>query len=239
MRQGDRPSSAKIPTVRAWRKTGRNASKKRFKFLTSGYHPETWTTFLNGATFSVHYDEMVGGEGHRILQLVRNTTCCHFSGKPTSPICQASECSGSARSPALVNMVRAAAANSGAHDQPDWPKRSRRRSAPEGVGVIIEGTPSLHADARRREAARPGGHERHARLVPAQQADARRILVAGPKPTGLVHVYKVDGRRRENLAARGEHAKTENHLFRRPPPRRFLFRFVPQSPKARFSASPR
>ena len=57
MRQDDHASSAKIPNREGLRKTPERF-EKALKFLTSGYHQNV-DHLLNGATFSVAYDQMV------------------------------------------------------------------------------------------------------------------------------------------------------------------------------------
>ena len=72
--------------------------EKAFKFLTSGYH-QNIDHLLNGATFSVSYDEMVVVKDIEFFSLA-NTTCSRSLAKPMWPTCRTIACSGSARSPA-------------------------------------------------------------------------------------------------------------------------------------------
>ena len=63
------PSSAKTPTAKGC-STRRSASRRRSKFLTSGYDANI-DDVLNNALFTVDYSEMVIVQGHRLLQPLR------------------------------------------------------------------------------------------------------------------------------------------------------------------------
>jgi len=114
--------------------------EKAFKFLTSGYH-QNIDVLLNGATFSVAYDEMVIRERHRVLSLCEHHLLPFF-GKAMWLTCRTSACSGSAKIARLVNMFCAPPADSRAYDQPDRGGHSRQNQS-RGVGVIIEARHSV------------------------------------------------------------------------------------------------
>ena len=101
--------------------------EKAMKFLTSGYHQNV-ENVLNGATFSVAYDEMV------IVKDIEFFSLCEHHLLPSSARCHVAylpnkKVIGLSKVASPREYVRAPAADSGAADQPDRRRPSRRRSA--------------------------------------------------------------------------------------------------------------
>jgi len=91
-------SSAKDTDRRGLRKTPERF-EKAIKFLTSGYH-QNLDNVLNGATFSVHYDEMVVVKDIEFFSLCEHHLLAIFWESPRRLSAKQARGSGSARSPA-------------------------------------------------------------------------------------------------------------------------------------------
>ena len=83
--------------------------EKALKYLTSGYQ-QNMESLLNGATFSVHYDEMV---------VVKRASPPAVFWQSARGVSAKQARAGAKQDRAAGEHVRATAANSGTHDQPD------------------------------------------------------------------------------------------------------------------------
>ncbi len=110
--------------------------EKAFRFLTSGYQQDP-EKLLNGAMFTVCYDQMVLVKDIEVLQPVRAPPAAVFREMPRG-VYSRQESSGPVENSAAGQHVCAAAADSGTADQPDR-QRHPAKIAPLGVGVVIEG----------------------------------------------------------------------------------------------------
>src|SRR5215203_3422538 len=121
---------------------------KALKFLTSGYDADI-DEVLNGALFTVDYSEMV-----IVRDIDYYSLCEHhllpFFGKCHVAYIPNGRVIGLSKIPRLVNVF------------------ARR-------GGRLRGHPSLHVDARRREAELDRGDERHARVVSNVRANAHGV----------------------------------------------------------------
>ena len=109
--------------------------EKALKFLTSGYH-QSVDTVLNGATFSVHYDEMVVVKDIEFFSL-----CEHhflpFFGKAHVAYLPSKRVLGLSKIARLVNMF---ARRLQIQERMTYQiaQAIEEKISPEGVGVIIE-----------------------------------------------------------------------------------------------------
>jgi GTP cyclohydrolase IA len=134
--------------------------EKALKYLTSGYQ-QNMESLLNGATFSVHYDEMVVVKDIEFFSLCEHHLLPFF-GKAHVAYLPNKRVLGLSKIARLVNMY-------GRRLQIQ--ERMTSQIA-EAIQEKISPT-SVHADARSGETARAGGDQRDAGIVPAQQTDAR------------------------------------------------------------------
>ncbi len=152
--------------------------EKALRFLTSGYQQDP-EKLLNGAMFSVCYDQMVLVKDIEVYSLCEHHMLpffgkCHVAYIPDKKVV------GLSKIPRLVNMfarrlqIQERLTNQIAN-------AIQQKIAPLGVGVVIEGAPSVHGDARRGKTKFADGNQRDAGFVPGQPADARGIPVLDPR----------------------------------------------------------
>ena len=137
--------------------------EKALRYLTSGYQQDP-EKLLNGAMFSVCYDQMVLVKDIEIYSMCEHHMLpffgkCHVAYIPDKKVV------GLSKIPAAGEYVRAAAADSGAADQPDCHRHSAEDFA-AGRGRSGGSAASVHGDARRGEAEFADGYQRDAGLVP-------------------------------------------------------------------------
>ena len=152
--------------------------EKALRFLTSGYRQDP-AKILNGAMFSVTYDEMVVVKDIEVYSLCEHHLLpffgkCHVAYIPNKKVV------GLSKIARLVNMyarrlqIQERLTSQIAQTLED-------QLEPAGRGRDRRGAASLHGDARRRKAEFRGDDQRHARRLPRKQADARRIPLADPR----------------------------------------------------------
>jgi len=140
--------------------------ERALKFLTSGYN-QNLDHILNGATFSVCYDEMVVVKDIEFFSLCEHHLLPFF-GKAHIAYLPDKKVLGLSKVARLVNM---------------YARRlqiQERMTSQIAKAIEEKLAAPLHADARCGKAAWTRRHERDARRVPPQQADARRISRARP-----------------------------------------------------------
>ncbi len=150
--------------------------EKALRFLTSGYRQDP-EKLLNGAMFSVCYDEMVVVKDIEVYSLCEHHLLpffgkCHVAYIPDKKVV------GLSKIARLVNMyARRLQIQERLTSQ--IAKAIRGASEPAGRGSDHRGAASVHGDARRGKAEFDGDDQRDAGRVPREQADARRVSVAG------------------------------------------------------------
>jgi GTP cyclohydrolase I len=109
--------------------------EKALKFLTSGYH-QSVDTILNGATFSVHYDEMVVVKDIEFFSLCEHHLLPFF-GKAHVAYLPSKRVLGLSKIARLVNMF---ARRLQIQERMTYQiaQSIEEKISPEGVGVIIE-----------------------------------------------------------------------------------------------------
>ena len=109
--------------------------EKALKFLTSGYH-QSVDTVLNGATFSVHYDEMVVVKDIEFFSLCEHHILPFF-GKAHVAYLPSKRVLGLSKIARLVNMF---ARRLQIQERMTYQiaQAIEEKISPEGVGVIIE-----------------------------------------------------------------------------------------------------
>jgi GTP cyclohydrolase I len=109
--------------------------EKALKFLTSGYH-QSVDTVLNGATFSVHYDEMVVVKDIEFFSLCEHHLLPFF-GKAHVAYLPSKRVLGLSKIARLVNMF---ARRLQIQERMTYQiaQAIEEKISPEGVGVIIE-----------------------------------------------------------------------------------------------------
>jgi GTP cyclohydrolase I len=109
--------------------------EKALKFLTSGYH-QSVDTVLNGATFSVHYDEMVVVKDIEFFSLCEHHVLPFF-GKAHVAYLPSKRVLGLSKIARLVNMF---ARRLQIQERMTYQiaQAIEEKISPEGVGVIIE-----------------------------------------------------------------------------------------------------
>jgi GTP cyclohydrolase I len=122
------------PTREGLRKTPERY-EKALKFLTSGYH-QSVDTVLNGATFSVHYDEMVVVKDIEFFSLCEHHLLPFF-GKAHVAYLPSKRVLGLSKIARLVNMF---ARRLQIQERMTYQiaQAIEEKISPEGVGVIIE-----------------------------------------------------------------------------------------------------
>jgi GTP cyclohydrolase I len=109
--------------------------EKALKFLTSGYH-QNLDTVLNGATFSVHYDEMVVVKDIEFFSLCEHHLLPFF-GKAHVAYLPSKKVIGLSKIARLVNMF-ARRLQIQERMTSQIAEAIQDKISPEGVGVIIE-----------------------------------------------------------------------------------------------------
>ena len=109
--------------------------EKAFKFLTSGYN-QSVDTILNGATFSVHYDEMVVVKDIEFFSLCEHHLLPFF-GKAHVAYLPSKRVLGLSKIARLVNMFARRLQIQERMTQ-QIAQSIEEKISPEGVGVIIE-----------------------------------------------------------------------------------------------------
>jgi GTP cyclohydrolase IA len=109
--------------------------EKALKFLTSGYH-QNLDTVLNGATFSVHYDEMVVVKDIEFFSLCEHHLLPFF-GKAHVAYLPSKKVIGLSKVARLVNMF-ARRLQIQERMTSQIAEALQEKLSPEGVGVIIE-----------------------------------------------------------------------------------------------------
>jgi GTP cyclohydrolase I len=109
--------------------------EKALKFLTSGYH-QNLDTVLNGATFSVHYDEMVVVKDIEFFSLCEHHLLPFF-GKAHIAYLPSKKVIGLSKIARLVNMF-ARRLQIQERMTSQIAEAIQDKISPEGVGVIIE-----------------------------------------------------------------------------------------------------
>jgi GTP cyclohydrolase I len=109
--------------------------EKALKFLTSGYH-QNLDTVLNGATFSVHYDEMVVVKDIEFFSLCEHHLLPFF-GKAHVAYLPSKKVIGLSKIARLVNMF-ARRLQIQERMTSQIAEAIQDKLSPEGVGVIIE-----------------------------------------------------------------------------------------------------
>jgi GTP cyclohydrolase I len=109
--------------------------EKALKFLTSGYH-QNLDTVLNGATFSVHYDEMVVVKDIEFFSLCEHHLLPFF-GKAHVAYLPSKKVIGLSKIARLVNMF-ARRLQIQERMTSQIAEAIQEKLSPEGVGVIIE-----------------------------------------------------------------------------------------------------
>ena len=152
--------------------------EKALRFLTSGYAQEP-EKLLNGAMFSVCYDEMVVVKDIEVYSLCEHHLLpffgkCHVAYIPNKKVV------GLSKIARLVNMyARRLQIQERLTSQ--IAQTIEDQLSPQGVGVIIEARHLVHGDARSGEAELGGGDQRDARRLPRKQTDPRRVPLAGSR----------------------------------------------------------
>ena len=146
--------------------------EKALRFLTSGYRQDP-DKLLNGAMFSVCYDEMVVVKDIEVYSLCEHHLLpffgkCHVAYIPKKKVV------GLSKIARLVNMyARRLQIQERLTSQ--IAKAIQEKLDPAGRRRDHRSAPSLHGDARRGKAKFHGHDERHARRLPRKQTDSRRI----------------------------------------------------------------
>jgi GTP cyclohydrolase IA len=143
--------------------------EKALKFLTSGYH-QNLDTVLNGATFSVHYDEMVVVKDIEFFSLCEHHLLPFF-GKAHVGYLPNKKVIGLSKIARLVNMF-ARRLQIQERMTSQIAEAIQEKISPEGVGVIIE---ARHLCMQMRDA----------RILPPRQADKAGISFVGAPQTHL------------------------------------------------------
>ena len=140
--------------------------EKAFRFLTSGYQQDP-EKLLNGAMFSVCYDQMV---------LVKDIICREMQRR----LYTRQESGRSIENSTPGEYVRAPAADPGASDESNRQRDPGENCTPRS-GCGHRRAPSLHGDARGRKGKLANGDQRDAGLIQGQSQDARGISVLDPR----------------------------------------------------------
>jgi len=137
--------------------------EKAFKFLTSGYHQNV-EHLLNGATFSVNYDEMVVVKDIEFFSLCEHHLLPFF-GKAHVAYLPTNKVLGLSKIARLVNMF-ARRLQIQERMTSQIAKAIEEKIAPQGVGVIIE---ARHLCMQMR-----GVEKQHGQAVTSAMRDASR-----------------------------------------------------------------
>ena len=149
--------------------------EKALRFLTSGYQQDP-EKLLNGAMFSVCYDQMVLVKDIEVYSLCEHHMLpffgkCHVAYIPDKKVV------GLSKIPRLVNMfARRLQIQERLTNQ--IASAIQQKIAPLGVGVVIEARHLCMVMRGVEKQKFADGHQRDAGLVPRKRADARGISVA-------------------------------------------------------------
>ena len=147
--------------------------EKAFRFLTSGYQQDP-EKLLNGAMFTVSYDQMVLVKDIEFYSLCEHHLLpffgrCHVAYIPDKKVV------GLSKIPRLVNMFARRLHRPGTPDESNCQRHpAENRAARSGCGR--RGAPSLHGDARGGKGKLANGNERDARFLQGQSQNAREFL---------------------------------------------------------------
>ncbi len=156
--------------------------EKALKFLTSGYHQNV-DQVLNGATFSVTYDEMVVVKDIEFFSLCEHHLLPFF-GKAHVAYLPSNKVVGLSKIARLVNMF-ARRLQIQERMTSQIAKAIRGKNRAPRCRRHHRSPPPVHADARRGKATRLGGNQRHARRLSRKQRNPRRIPCPDPSKTFL------------------------------------------------------
>ena len=157
--------------------------ERAFRYLTSGYQQDA-AKILNGAIFSVCYDEMVVVKDIELFSLCEHHVLpffgkCHVAYIPDKKVV------GLSKIPRLVNMFsRRLQIQERLTNQIAQAIAEHDSSAGRGRGD--RGAASVHGDARRGKAEFGDHHQRHAGRFSREPADPRGISLADRPPHTLV-----------------------------------------------------
>ena len=149
--------------------------ERALRYLTSGYQQDP-EKILNGAMFSVCYDEMVVVKDIELFSLCEHH-CCRFSASATWPIIPDKKVVGLSKIPRLVNMfsrrlqIQERLTNQIA-------QAIQNAIHPLGVGVVIEARHLCMVMRGVEKQNSRDGDQRHAGRFPREPANPRGISLA-------------------------------------------------------------
>ena len=173
--------------------------EKSLRFLTSGYRADI-DEVINNALFSVDYSEMVIVKDIDFYSLCEHHLLpffgkCHIAYIPQKKVI------GLSKIPRLVDVFarRLQVQERLTHQVAEV---IEQKIAPLGVAVVMEGTHLCMAMRGVEKQNSLGDHQRDARRVPRQRADAQRVPRADPPARAEHHAGGAHGRRlRDRVAA--------------------------------------
>ena len=154
-------------------------SEAALRFLTSGYRMDL-KRLVNGALFTVKYDEMVIVKDIEFFSLCEHHLLPFF-GKVHVAYLPKDKVIGLSKIPRIVDMfARRLQVQERLTQQ--MAEAIQEVLEPAGRGRDLRSAALLHDDARRRKAAFRHRDQRHAGRLPRPQGDARRVSLAGGRP---------------------------------------------------------